>query len=120
MIRKWAAELSIGLGTIWTWAGVAKMIFGVRITLPIFPAVDLTRVDATPAVLIGLGLVVLGAWLKRGVDLHHGRLPATLAESRVDEALGPGPMQADAGRPQARAFAEQRGRGTSDSSGAAR
>ncbi len=53
------------LGTIWTAAGALKLIFGVRITLPLFPPLDLQQVSVWPSLGIGLALVFLGAWLRR-------------------------------------------------------
>jgi hypothetical protein len=64
-IRAILARACTGLGTLWTAAGVLKLIFGIRVTFPVFPPIDLERVAAWPAVAIGLLLVFLGAWLQR-------------------------------------------------------
>jgi hypothetical protein len=64
-IRAILAGACTGLGTLWTAAGVLKLIFGIRVTFPIFPPIDLERVAAWPAVATGLLLVFLGAWLQR-------------------------------------------------------
>jgi hypothetical protein len=39
------AKICFGLGSIWTAAGVLKLIFGVRVTLPLLPPLDLERVS---------------------------------------------------------------------------
>jgi hypothetical protein len=68
-----------GLGTLWAAAGVLKLIFGTRITLILFPPLDLERVAAWPAVAIGLLLVFLGAWLQRSSAAAVPDNPRTFA-----------------------------------------
>jgi hypothetical protein len=58
-------KVSFGLGSIWTAAGVLKLVFGIRITFPLFPPLDLERVSPGPTIAIGLILVFIGAWLER-------------------------------------------------------
>jgi hypothetical protein len=69
------ASISTALGTLWVAAGVLKFIFGVRITLAIFPPIDLERVAVWPAVSVGLLLVFCGAWLRR-ISLDSASNPA--------------------------------------------
>ena len=64
-VRTIVAKSSEVLGTIWAAAGALKLIFGVRITLPLFPPLDLQQVAVWPSLGIGLALVFLGAWLRR-------------------------------------------------------
>jgi hypothetical protein len=64
-IRTIVVRACTGLGTLWLAAGVLKLIFGVEVTLPIFPPIDLDRVATWPAVAVGLSLVFVGAWLQR-------------------------------------------------------
>ena len=59
------AKACAALGTLWTAAGVLKLIFGIRITLPLFPPLDLERVSILPSLTVGLFLVFAGAWLER-------------------------------------------------------
>lgn len=63
--RKSIAGACFFLGSIWAAAGVFKMLFGVRITLSLLPPLGLERVDPLPALAVGLGFCVLGAWLER-------------------------------------------------------
>lgn len=64
-LRGVLAKSCFALGSVWTVAGVLKLIFGVRITLLLFPPLDLDRVSPAPAIAIGLLLVFVGAWLER-------------------------------------------------------
>jgi hypothetical protein len=66
--RKALADVSYFLGSVWGAAGALKLIFGIRITFPLFPPVDLERVSPGPAIAIALGLFALGAWLGRGTE----------------------------------------------------
>jgi hypothetical protein len=63
--RKTIAGACFFLGSIWSAAGVFKMIFGVRITYSLLPSIDLERVQPMPALIFALGFCVLGAWLER-------------------------------------------------------
>ena len=76
------------LGTIWTAAGALKLIFGVRITLPLFPPLDLQQVSVWPSLGIGLALVFLGAWLRRTGAEKADRLSVTWRSSIARSAKG--------------------------------
>ena len=71
--RKALADCSYFLGSVWGAAGALKLIFGIRITFPLFPPIDLERVSPGPAIAIALGLFALGAWLGRGTAAPAGR-----------------------------------------------
>jgi len=64
-VRALVTKSCFALGSIWTAAGVLKLIFGVRITFPLFPPIDLERVASGPAITTGLILVFLSAWFER-------------------------------------------------------
>jgi hypothetical protein len=72
-IRKALADCSYFLGSVWGAAGALKLIFGIRITFPLFPPIDLERVSPGPAIAIAVGLFALGAWLGRGTEAPAGR-----------------------------------------------
>lgn len=63
--RKALAACCFFLGSVWGAAGAFKMIFGIRITFPLFPPIDLARVSAVPALAVAIGFAALGAWLGR-------------------------------------------------------
>jgi hypothetical protein len=71
--RKVLADCSYFLGSVWGAAGALKLIFGIRITFPLFPPVDLERVSPGPAIAVAVGLFALGAWLGRGTEATAGR-----------------------------------------------
>jgi hypothetical protein len=81
------AKASSALGTIWTAAGVLKLVFGVRVTLPLFPPIDLERVAEWPSILVGLALVFVGAWLRRSAtvvpDIGPQALPTDATMQQV-------------------------------------
>lgn len=79
--RKALADCSYFLGSVWGAAGALKLIFGIRITFPLFPPIDLERVSPGPAIAVALGLFALGAWLGRGTD--------PTADQRASESLEP-------------------------------
>ncbi len=79
--RKALADCSYFLGSVWGAAGALKLIFGVRITFPLFPPIDLERVSPVPAIAVALGLFALGAWLGRGTE--------ATADSREVESIEP-------------------------------
>src|SRR2546423_12058298 len=66
--RKALASCCFFLGSVWCAAGAFKLLFGIRITFPLFPPVDLGRVSPLPAIAIAVGLFALGAWLGRTTD----------------------------------------------------
>jgi len=91
------------LGSLWGAAGALKLIFGVRITFPLFPPIDLERVSPAPAIAIAVGLFVLGGWLGRkgrptaersGIELLEQPHHALFAASRV-----PMPPHSEARKP---------------------
>src|SRR3982751_2349147 len=83
-MRSALGKVCFGLGSVWTAAGVLKLIFGIRITFPLFPPLDLERVAPGPAITVGLLLVFVGAWLERRRVPEHHASPAIAAND-----LGP-------------------------------
>lgn len=79
--RRAVSGACFALGSLWAGAGVLKLLFGVRITLPIFPPLDLDRVLVVPAIGIGLGLAILGAWLGRTQPYNRSREAAGVGAS---------------------------------------
>jgi hypothetical protein len=71
--RRLLSDCSFALGSIWGAAGALKLIFGVSVTFPLFPPIDLERVAPIPAIAIALGLFALGAWLGRSREPLAGR-----------------------------------------------
>jgi hypothetical protein len=63
--RKVIAACCFFLSSVWGAAGALKIIFGVRITFPLFPPIGLERVAPAPALIVSLALGFLGAWLER-------------------------------------------------------
>lgn len=63
--RQVLAKASFGLGTVWGVAGAFKILFGVRLTLPLLPPLGLEHVAAFPALGAALGFFALGAVLGR-------------------------------------------------------
>jgi hypothetical protein len=63
--RKAVAGCCFFLSSVWGSAGALKLIFGVRITFPLFPPIDLERVAPAPALAVCLAFCILGAWLER-------------------------------------------------------
>jgi hypothetical protein len=88
--RKALADCSYFLGSVWGAAGALKLIFGIRITFPLFPPVDLERVSPWPAIAVALGLFALGAWLGRGTETTAGRGETGSLEPSRDVQLGAG------------------------------
>ena len=75
------AKSCFGLGSVWTAAGVLKLIFGTRITLFLVPPLDLERVSPAPAIAIGLFLVFVAAWIeRRNISVTKRDAGALLAE----------------------------------------
>jgi hypothetical protein len=64
-LRRVLSSACFAISSVWAAAGVLKLIFGVRITFPIFPPIDLDRVAAVPAIGVALGLAVVGALVGR-------------------------------------------------------
>jgi hypothetical protein len=82
----WRRSIAAGcnaLGTVWTAAGVLKLVFGVRITFVLFPPIDLGRVNVASSLIIGLVLIVAGAWFRRSaLSLDHAEEPSSGARVR--------------------------------------
>ena len=92
--RKALADCCYFLGSVWGAAGALKLIFGIRITFPLFPPIDLERVSPGPAIAVAVGLFALGAWLGRGTEAPAGRPDVeSLAPSR-DALLAAGGVPA--------------------------
>lgn len=64
-VRRVLGEVCNTLGVIWAAAGLLKLVFGVQITFPLFPPLDLTRVAPLDALGVAFVLVTCGAWLRR-------------------------------------------------------
>jgi hypothetical protein len=92
--RKALADFSYFLGSVWGAAGALKLIFGIRITFPLFPPIDLERVSPGPAIAIALGLFVLGAWLGRGTGATADHREIESLEPSREAQLGAGGMDA--------------------------
>lgn len=88
--RKVLADCSYFLGSVWGAAGVLKLTFGVRITFPLFPPIDLERVSPVHAIAVALGLFALGAWLGRGTDAASDHRDVGSLESSREAQLGAG------------------------------
>ena len=77
--RQVLAKISFGLGTVWGVAGAFKLLFGVKLTLPLLPPLGLDQVQAIPALATALALFVLGGYLGRvsigSAPLEHGVTP---------------------------------------------
>ncbi len=92
--RKAFADCCYFLGSVWGAAGALKLTFGIRITFPLFPPIDLERVSPGPAIAVALGLFALGAWLGRGAEATvDSREVESLAPSH-EAQLGAGGMDA--------------------------
>lgn len=68
-LRKVLAGVCFALSSVWAVAGSFKLIFGVRVTFPLLPPVDLQHVAPAPALTIALVLIFVGGWLGR-TDLN--------------------------------------------------
>jgi hypothetical protein len=64
-VRRLASTTCFFLGSVWAAAGSFKLIFGIRITFPLLPPLDLERVSPVSACLLALGFFAVGAWLGR-------------------------------------------------------
>lgn len=93
------------LGGIWTVAGVLRLIFGVRVTFPLLPPVDLEQVDPILALAVGAVLIAAGAWLGRSARAGGASSPAVPASSSDHPELPEGtpPWVAHAAQPRPRA-----------------
>ena len=101
-VRRVLADCCFFLGSVWAAAGVLKWTFGIRITFPIFPPLDLERVSIVPAIATGIGLFVVGAWLARSTksgreqhELDAGSHPEMLnAPNNADAVASPAARRA--------------------------
>lgn len=64
-VRRAVATCCRTVGVIWAAAGALRLVFGVRITFPLFPPVDLARVHVGSSLAIALAFLAAGAWLRR-------------------------------------------------------
>jgi hypothetical protein len=80
---------SLTLGVLWTAAGFLRWAFGIAVTLPLFPPVDLERVQVVPSIAIGLALFALGGWLGRST---RATTLVARAESSEPERLARTPL----------------------------
>ncbi|HET7552487.1 MAG TPA: hypothetical protein VFK04_14450 [Gemmatimonadaceae bacterium] len=103
--RKVLADCSYFLGSVWGAAGALKLIFGVRITFPLFPPIGLERVSPGPAIAVALGLFALGAWLGRGTEAAADRREIQSLEPSHEAQLGAGGVVATPASSAARAAA---------------
>lgn len=103
--RKALADCSYFLGSVWGAAGALKLIFGIRITFPLFPPIDLERVSPGPAIAIALGLFALGAWLGRGTEAAADRRGMESLEPSHEPQLGVGGVDATSASVATRAVA---------------
>ncbi len=92
--RKTLASCCFFLGSVWGVAAAFKLIFGVRITLPFFPPLDLERIAPLSAIAAALGLFALGARLGRTAEESSDPLGAELLESPTEALLTNGEMSA--------------------------
>lgn len=88
--RKALADCSCFLGSVWGAAGALKLIFGTRITFPLFPPIDLERVSPAPAIAVALGLFALGAWLGRETEAASGQRDVESLAPPREAQLGAG------------------------------
>jgi hypothetical protein len=61
------------------------LAFGIRITFPLFPPLDLERVSPVSALATALGFIVLGAWLGRTSDVPINTSDFEAVESPPDQ-----------------------------------
>lgn len=76
------------LAAVWAVAGTFKLIFGIRITFPLLPPVDLERVAAVPSLATAVALIATGAWLSRTARPRaRDEAPVALQSGQVTEVL---------------------------------
>lgn len=63
--RNAMAGVCFGLSALWAVAGALKLIFGVRLTILLLPALDLTQIVPARAFGVAVGWMLLGALLGR-------------------------------------------------------
>ena len=108
-LRTTIAGVCHGLGAVWAIAATLRLIFGVAVTFPLLPPLDLQRVQVGTAFAISLALFIAGALIGRvrepaastGLDSPDHDL---LAEPIVDQ---PAPHPSGAPEPARRATKER-------------
>jgi hypothetical protein len=73
-MRRFLSSACFSLGTVWAAAGILKLLFGVRLTLPLLPPFGLEQIAIVPSLLTGLVLFAIGALLGRAVDAPGARM----------------------------------------------
>jgi hypothetical protein len=81
------AGACFALSSVWAVAGAFKIIFGVRITFPLLPPLDLDHVAPVPSLLVAFALMILGAWLGR-TAIRTDHVDQLSGESISRRALG--------------------------------
>jgi hypothetical protein len=83
--RKVLAGACFALSAVWAVAGAFKLIFGVRITFPLLPPLDLERVAPVPTLAVAVGLMIIGAWLgrTRGAVSRRGTRGLQMADQQL-------------------------------------
>lgn len=64
-IHSLLSNACFALGSVWGIAGACKLAFGIRITLPILPPLDLERVDGWWSLAVALVLFLAAGWFGR-------------------------------------------------------
>ena len=72
--RRLLSSSCFALGTLWGLAGGFRYIFGIRISLWGLPPFGLEHISAAPALMLGLGLVAVGAFLGRDTTPSHAAI----------------------------------------------
>ena len=85
-MRRSIGEACHALGILWAGAGMLKLVFGVRISFPLFPPVDLSRVSPLPSLGVALALVTVGAWFRRSAKFREEAEVLSLALAAEDQA----------------------------------
>ena len=89
-MRRFFSSACFVLGTVWSAAGTLKLLFGVRVTLPLLPPLGLEQVSVAPSIAIGLAFFATAAILARvprrteAADL----LDSTLEPHRLVDGAG--------------------------------
>jgi len=72
-MRRFLSSACFTFGSIWAAAGILKLVFGVRLTLPLLPPLGLEQVAVIPSLVTGLVLFATGAVLGRAASALDGR-----------------------------------------------
>ena len=92
-LRTTLAGACHALGAVWAIAATLRLVFGIAVTFPLLPPLDLARVQVLPAFAASLGLFLLGALIGRSggeTVLHEGQpvsRPALAEPSAPDQAM---------------------------------